>query len=246
MGLFGNSSIVGPPIEDVKVTFENMCITLGEPIYDRGVDSDGVINMISDLYRYISGNKNMKIRCPAPADDPDDCHRIMWPEGAKVRSRTSSVSSRSTSYRQSVTRLSDQYANRHSREKSAQKARDYASSVTSSSRYGSRYVGIVDEELPESPLVSNGVVSMLSASRDARGEHSKSSRVKIKQPPSSSSRNTLRVSGAVIKPSESLERIAGENNQGEDEDETPNNPPARQQRRERRERPSKAIFADDQ
>lgn len=99
--LFSRTKYVeGGDVNDVRITFENIMIHLQEQRYDEGIDAETMLIMINDIYNYVTGaSRGKAIRLPAPATDPDDKHRSMWPEGSKVhtRSRRDSHASRASS-----------------------------------------------------------------------------------------------------------------------------------------------------
>jgi len=233
MPIFGSNS--GPQLQDVKVTLENLCALVDDPLYQNGVTSDGVVNMLQDLYKYISGDKNKRIRCPAPADNPDDRYRMMWPEGAKVTSRPSSVTS-SRNY--NIRRLSTEYNDT---------ARRRAASVTSSGTFTSRYVGIIDEEESVGPLDTEP--------QSVSIPFSITNRHKAQPHGSAEVPNALRVGGTLLKPSKSMQDIINglhstSMSQAEDdmEDEVPMGPQSvhRTRNNTRRKVPSSGVgFADD-
>lgn len=87
----------GPEIHNVQITVENLCLSLQDEVYNDGVDADTMCNTLTDLYKWLTGTLGpCSISLPAPANDPDDRHRGIWPEGSKVvtRSRRGSTSSR--------------------------------------------------------------------------------------------------------------------------------------------------------
>lgn len=88
------SSVKGPEVLEVRRTFTNMCaIITQDDKYKEGVDADGIAALLNDVYYYVTGNRNQRIRLPAPVNDPHDKFRVMWPEGAKVSSRAPSTTS---------------------------------------------------------------------------------------------------------------------------------------------------------
>lgn len=234
MSLFGGTTRVpsGPNKSDIKTTLENVCALLDDPKYNGGLDPSSVVSLIEDIYEYVAGNKNKRLRLPAPANDPDDRYRIMWAEGAKVKSRPSSVSSKGSVDRHTSNKLSSIYSSRNSTET---KPIDRAMSVTSSSKYTSRYIGIIDEEpisLQQPPLPPR------SNRRD-----------------SITGSNTMRVNGATVRPSNSLEAILSGNHQqgtpphplfNEQDDEPTTNFSAARRNRSKRNQSGQVAFADDQ
>lgn len=96
----------GPNVIDMKVTIENFCAELRSGKYDDGIDPESMCTTMVSFYQYITGtSEGGVIVLPAPANDPDDKYRSMWPEGAKVRTRqrrdshTSRASSRTSNGR---------------------------------------------------------------------------------------------------------------------------------------------------
>lgn len=91
--------IDGPDIRNVKITVENLCFALQQDAYAEGIDPMTTCNMLADFYKWITGTLgDNPISLPAPANDLDDRHRKLLPEGSKVstRPRRSSTSSRSS------------------------------------------------------------------------------------------------------------------------------------------------------
>lgn len=244
MGLFNLTQ--GPSGENVKITFENVCAILRQEKYNEGIDADTTIRMIEDLYVYLTHNKDTRIRCPAPVSNPDDKFNMMWPEGAKVQSRPPSLSSSyaSSHYRKSTASgLSSKYTTGNL----SQQARSRVSSTVSSRRPEGRYVGIIDEEADngKSELISSLKSSHAGAESEVKHRHrSRSSRDK-----SAASRHkeeiTLRVAGAVVRPSASLEQIANGLDENEyDDKDFIERPAARQQRCNRGDKAKHVGFAD--
>lgn len=106
MGLFSlpakNDYVSGPHHTHVKVTFENLCQSLNDERYVDGVDPESLVDTVNDVYEWLMGlSKGKAIRLPAPATEPDDRHRTLWPEGSVVKTRSRRDSARSD--RSSVT-----------------------------------------------------------------------------------------------------------------------------------------------
>lgn len=186
--MFSSFSGVQPPkLVDVRVTFENLCAVFSEERYNDGLDAQGVMHMLGDIYEFITGGKSVRIRLPAPVSNRDDCFKYMWPEGAKVTSiaKTQSNGSRRSSghrYSESTNRLSSKYTTRNNGRAHSKRS----SSVVSSSQYGSRYVGIAEQEPDDS--------NEYSYKSSATSPHAKSN-------------NTINIGGSIVKPTPSLERI---------------------------------------
>lgn len=134
------SSVKGPDLFDLKLTVENLQAALSGREYQDGLDQESTITMVGAIYCYVTGGLRYGLPLPAPACDPEDKHRVMWPEGMKVKSRRPSVSSVGSKHNSGVNR----YGLRNDIGTSYAKSR--ASSVTSTSKYSSRYVGIAEEE----------------------------------------------------------------------------------------------------
>lgn len=131
---------------DAKVTVDNIRSVLSGHEYVSGIDKDSAVKLIGQLYDYLTGRHEGPISLPAPAEFPDDRHRIIWPEGYKVNSRR--MSSSSAGSRNEDAR--DKYS--LSKHILSERVVRRAASVTSS-MYSTRYVGIIDEEdEPEPPL----------------------------------------------------------------------------------------------
>lgn len=131
----------GPEIHDVKITIENLCLSLQGELYIDGVDADSMCNTLTDVYKWLTGTLGPSaISLPAPANDPDDRHRSMWPEGAKVttRSRRGSRSSHTsrTSKGIAVPNISAAYTSSRA-------------SSTTSSRYAPVRARFIEDEYPE-------------------------------------------------------------------------------------------------
>ena len=91
--------IDGPDIKNVKITVENLCFALQHDVYAEGIDPMTTCNMLADFYKWITGTLgDDPISLPAPANDLEDRHRKLLPEGSKVstRPRRTSTSSRSS------------------------------------------------------------------------------------------------------------------------------------------------------
>lgn len=81
--------VEGPSVNELKTTFENICDELNSGYYQSGIDPETMANMMVQLYRHITNTSNGKpLSLPAPINDPDDTCRILWPEGARVRTRS--------------------------------------------------------------------------------------------------------------------------------------------------------------
>jgi len=137
MGFF-TSTVNGPAVDDMKVTFENLCHELNSDIYTGGVDRDTLITTLEDVYKWIVSGPGKTISLPAVSGEPDDRHRIMFPQGCRVNTRKSrgpsSVSSRNSSnVPKSMMHLSSHYTRPQS-------------TVSSSSRVAPRYVGFVEDD----------------------------------------------------------------------------------------------------
>lgn len=168
----------GPGVSDIRITLRNLQSLLTSDEYRSGLDNHGVARMLGDICVYISGSSSHRISLPAPISNPDDTHRLMWPEGATVKSKPRS----NTSYASGVTR----YSRSHSIAPNAynsQHAYSRASSLVSSA-YPSRYVGIVE---------SGETAPAYESKRQVHNAHPTPS--------------AMRVSGAVIKPTPSMEKF---------------------------------------
>jgi hypothetical protein len=88
--LFNRTKYVeGGDIDDIRITFENLMGRLQDSKYDEGIDADTMVLTIADIYKYVTDTSRGKaLRLPAPANNPDDKYNTMWPEGAKVRTRS--------------------------------------------------------------------------------------------------------------------------------------------------------------
>lgn len=187
------TSTKGPEVNNIRVTVENLCTHISNEKYNKGIDPDGVINMIHDFYYYVTGEKNIRIRLPAPMSNTEDHFDMMWPEGAKVSSRPTSVSS--SHYKGK--RLSSNYK--------STKIQSRASSVTSTSKRTVHYVGIAEEESSDE-RADNDYDDRKYKATSTR-HRSNSTRHDNNQKHNGSAGNTLRVNGHVMKPSPSFEEI---------------------------------------
>ena len=225
---------------------ENLIALLNTDKYASGVDPITLSHTIDDIYRHIAGDKNSRIRLPAPSNSPDDGFDFMWPEGARVSSKAPSDTSHRSgrSHHSNRSRLSSKFVGGNISPNHTRRAM----SVTSS-QYSKRYVGFIDEEdEPESENYS--IVSPSSHfRRRSSGAHKP--------------QNTVRVHGGVVKPTPSLERMFAKADIGdEEEEEYAPRPPVSKKHREpanvrpletcsngdrlqRKSRTSKVGFGDD-
>lgn len=194
-GWWGNSHhksvTVRTPIRNVQITFENIVAILSDKKYDTGVDRSSIINMLSDVFNYVSGDQNVRIACPVPMSDLNDKHQVIWGEGAKISSRPGSSTSR-TSY--TLDRRPSLSSSAMRGERDAIKR---AYSVTSSSGYSTRYVGIAEDSEDEyTPSV--GVHQDPNSRRRGYGHADRY--------------NPVRVGGSIVRPTPSIERMFNTNN----------------------------------
>lgn len=223
---------------DLKATFENLQAALSSPDYVDGIDQATVVVMIGSLYKYVIGKSSSAIHLPAPTYYPDDKHRVMWPEGVKVKTRRSSMSSTGSGHY--VRRKSNYALDPHV---TTPRAMSRASSVTSTSQYSSRYIGIVQEEDDE-PLPKH---KMMQRQRIQQGAHPQEDN--LQEMPlrlrreAVRSTGTNRVNGGPMKPTPSIERFMKNypNEPQEERDE-----PAQASRPPRRPAARKSRFADDE
>lgn len=176
---------------NVQITFENIVAILSDKKYDAGIERSSIINMLSDVFNYVSGDQNVRIACPVPMLDLNDRHQVIWGEGAKVSSRS----------RSGVPKVSYTSDRRPSLSSSAMRGeRDAikrAYSVTSSSGYSSRYVGIAEDSEDEYTP---------SASVHQRPNSKRDSYVRADR------YNPVRVGGSIVRPTPSIERMFNTNN----------------------------------
>lgn len=223
---------------DLKATFENIQATLWTRDYADGLDRDTTIAMIGGIYNYITGRLGTALPLPAPVDYPDDKHRVMWPEGMKVKTRRTSVSSTGSSRR--VRRIPNYDLNPNV---ATPKAMSRASSVTSTSQYSSRYVGIAEEEEDVPPPRRRQEQPQPSRRRDSHRYQDDYEEMPLRprqQPVRGTGTN--RVSGAAMKPTPSMENFMRSHPDDEDEEEEQ----ARAPRPPRRAAGRKPKFADDE
>lgn len=178
---------------NLKITLENLIALLNHPKYNEGIDSETMSHTINDVFAYVSGDKDIRIRCPAPMSNLDDRFQYMWPEGAKVTSRPASNTSKASHRSGKPRRLSSRFTGGNIDPELAR----MAMSVTSSA-FSRQHVGFIEEE--------DEYVT-------ARPPLTQRRRSSVVQP-----RNTVRVNGGVVKPSPSLERMFASSNIVEDND----------------------------
>lgn len=236
MNLFG-STVKGPDVADLKATFENLQAMLSSDEYAYGMDQASTVVMIGGIYKYVIGKLSHGLPLPAPVDYPEDKHKVMWPEGMKVRTRRPSVSSTGSGH---YSRRRNQYDLNPNT--TSHHAMSRASSATSNSVYSTRYVGIVEEEddepLPASRHGQRQPPQKHSSHR--REEDIREVPLRPRQEPKRSA-GTHRVSGAAMRPTPSIEDFM----KGQpDEDDEPKEPP-RPPRRLPRTTDKKPKFADD-
>lgn len=179
-------------MRNVKTTLENLVAILNDGTYSNGIDPITMSHTVDDIYRFVSGDKNSRIRCPAPVDNLDNRFRLLWPEGATVTSRPTSDASRTsrTSHRSGRSHhLSSRYTSGNINPDLTKRAM----SVTSS-QYSKRYVGFIEEEDEDD----------YSTAPPHRSNHRSNSSA-------SKSSSTMRVNGAVVKPTPSLEKMFASN-----------------------------------
>jgi hypothetical protein len=134
--------VEGADVEDMKITFENIFAELRDSRYDDGIEVETTIAMIMDIYKYVTGTSHGKaLSLPAPALNPDDKYRTMWPEGTKVRtrSRRDSHTSRASSVASNGVRVP----------KVAQGYTNSRASSTTSSKYAPVRAKFMEDEIPE-------------------------------------------------------------------------------------------------
>jgi hypothetical protein len=176
-------------MSNVKVTFENLVAILNSPKYRNGIDPETMICTIDDIFSYVSGNADGRIRTPAPMDDLNDRFDFMWPEGARVSSRPPSESSRASRHSGRARHLSSKFT-------SGNIGPDLMRSALSvtSSQSSRRYVGFIDEEHeepdPRSPPITYPRFPPRRRSSVTSGPGS-----------------TVKVHGAVVKPTPSIEKM---------------------------------------
>lgn len=69
----------------MKITVENLCFALQQDAYAEGIDPMTTCNMLADFYKWITGTLgDDPISLPAPANDLEDRHRKLLPEGSRV------------------------------------------------------------------------------------------------------------------------------------------------------------------
>ena len=252
--MWGNS-IKGPELADLKATVENLRVTLSGDEYINGMDQATTIQMVGDIYSYVVGKLSHGLQLPAPADDPDDRGRVMWPDGMKVKSRRGSISSVGSGRYVKADRYGTPVAGAGVRGGSR------ASSATSTSKYSSRYVGIAEEEEDDEPMPARRAPPRRDSTRRyAPDEPDNYIRPKkhvsyapddvqdLPTRPSTTRRptGTHRVSDAAMKPTPSMERFI---DQPEDDGRNPWEQPEEERRPARKPKthsqPRQGGFADD-
>lgn len=214
MGFF-NDTITGPDAYDIKITIENIQAHILSSKYSDGVDAETCSNMIGDLYMYILGKKHGALSLPAPALYPSEKYDVMWPEGSRVRSRRGSNVSAS-SHKHGSSRRDPLALDRPGNSR----AYSGASSVTSTSKYSSRYIGIVEDDEDEAVLVAPPDRSSKREPEVPR-RHSKYSKHSHSQPKAP---GTMRLSNAAVRPTPSMERFMKPADDPEDDDDEPRRP----------------------
>lgn len=175
-------------MSNLRITFENLIAVLSDTKYESGIDRMTIAHTIQDLYSHVSGDRNIRIRCPAPMNNLEDKFQFLWPEGARVSSRAPSDTSRASHRSGKSHRLSSKFTSGNIDSNAVRRAM----SVTSS-HYSKRFVGFIDEE-DEKAEDEEEPVYHFSPPR-----HRKSS---VPGP-----ENTIRVNGSVMRPSPSLEQM---------------------------------------
>lgn len=198
MSFFGSSK--QPQINDVRITFENIRALLYDEKYSHGLDPNTTIDMINDVYDYVIGNKNMRIRLPAPVSNLEDRFGFMWPEGAKISSRA--PSNASTAYK--GRKLSSNY--------NSERARNRATSVASSSKFSARYVGFADEDEPENNNVKHSENHVKHKSKHSRSVNPDNAKHKKNKHATNNGSSVMRVNGQVFKPTPSMDDMLGNMN----------------------------------
>ncbi len=180
-------------MKNFKVTMENLVAVLNDDKYRDGVDVTTLCYTLDDIYRHIAGDVNSRIRIPAPVGDLEDKFGLMWPEGARVSSRPPSESSRHSGKSHSHRHRSGSGKHLSSKYTSGDISPDLtrrALSVTSGgSSYSKRYVGFIPEDDEDD--------NNYSASNNRRSSTKATNH----------SNKTVRVDGAVVKPTVSLENM---------------------------------------
>ncbi|KAL9122213.1 MAG: hypothetical protein Q9187_001230 [Circinaria calcarea] len=166
-------------LSEITTTKQN---TIRAPEYYHGIDVDTMVECFDNLYSYIAGDMNSRIRCPAAVNDPEDKFRSMWPEGSTVFSRSTSVASYNSGKSRHSSRSRPEYSKRLS-------AKYTGGSGSVTSKFGSRYVGIAEE-------------SEQDEARDLKPAP-KYRKEKFSSPHVS----TVRVGNSIVRPTPSLERL---------------------------------------
>jgi hypothetical protein len=235
MNIF-SSTVKGPDMADLKATFENIQATLSTRDYADGIDQATTIAMIGGIYKYITGRLGTALPLPAPVDYPDDKHRVMWPEGMKVKTRRGSVSSTGSNHH--VRRRPNFDLNPNI---ATPKAMSRASSVTSTSQYSSRYVGIAEEEEDVPPPRRKQEQVPPPRRRDSHRYQDEYDEMPLRPRQPARGTGTNRVSGAAMKPTPSMENFMRGHPDEDDEEEVVHAP-----RPPRRAAGRKPKFADDE
>lgn len=158
------SHIDGPDVADIKVTFENLCASLQSERYDQGIEPESMGTTIIDIYKWITGTSGGKgLRLPAPMNDPDDRHTVMWAEGQKVRTRSrrdshTSHTSRRTSDGNRVPNINPAYASSRA-------------SSTTSSRYPVVRTQFMEDDVPEEGVRNFHLKDLRSSVKPQQGHY---------------------------------------------------------------------------
>lgn len=212
------SSVKGPDVRELRLTFQNICATLTQDErYNDGIDADGVSELLSDVYYYVTGNRNQRLRLPAPIADLNDKYRVMWPEGAKISSRAPSAASRNSR----VPSLAKSYT---------QKDVNRASSVISSSIASKhRYIPFAsDDEDTEAEQSTKQRRSRMDAKKSS-SRHNKEDEnplsFRSRQKQRKNSINTVKINSQPLVHSDSIEAIRAAKNNDIDNSDDEDVPP---------------------
>lgn len=238
---FFSGGVKGPQVTELRGTFNNLCAMLTQDErYRDGIDASGTATLLNDIYYYVTGDRNQRIRLPAPAIDPTDKYRVMWPEGATVNSRArSNASSRYSK----VPSLSGKYT-----QKDANRASSVVSSSIASSKH--RYIPFASddedtdaeaESKHRKPHSRHGSVRQSSVKSSNVGDSPYSFRSRQRR----EKNNTVRINGNPLSHSQSIEAIRNAETNNIENNEEDNVEPLQYRKPASRRQYNGPMFADE-
>lgn len=169
------------------VLIEELIEVISNPMYENGMNASTVVNMMSDIHKYISGDTNTIIRIPAPIGNDEDRHQILHPSDSTNIVRTvSNISKDSTT--SSIRKM----PLRHKARSIISNSTSRSISVTSSG-YSKKYIGFIDDDVDDNEDRPS-YIHKGSSSRNIR--------------------HTTRIENAIVKPTPSIEKLYGNISKG--------------------------------